>query len=97
VLGGGLGVWAGAWLIAIVVFVIVFALIARERYPSLVGSVDRLGTELTETYAKIEQANREIEAAKASRGASTTGNPPTQLAARAEDRDARSRGDSDGP
>lgn len=70
-----MAVWAGTWLIVAVVCGIVLALVVRRRNPDgsgsagrasfgLVASINQLGTELTETYAKIEQANKEIEDAR---------------------------------
>jgi hypothetical protein len=83
VLGGGLGVVAGAWLITVVVFVIVFALLARGRYPDR-AALDRLATELTQTYAKIEEANREIESARESGAVNSTGASSVQAAGLSE-------------
>jgi hypothetical protein len=64
ILGGG-ALWvATSFLVAAIVFGVVFALLARGHIAELAASVDRLGGELTETYARIEEANRGIEEAK---------------------------------
>jgi hypothetical protein len=67
ILGGGV-VWAAtSFLVAAVAGIacaVGFALLARGRIPELAASIDRLGGELTETYARIEEANRGIEEAK---------------------------------
>jgi hypothetical protein len=64
ILGGG-AVWAAtSFIVAAIVCGVVFALLARGRIAELASSVDRLGGELTETYARIEEANRGIEEAR---------------------------------
>lgn len=77
VLAGGVAVSAGALLAAAVVCGVVIAVVARTRYPDLVAAVNRLGTETTEVYAKIEQANREIEDARQARAANQDGPSPS--------------------
>jgi len=62
-LAGGSGLVAlGEWMIVplIVGIASYVALIKRGGYPDLVDRVNRLGTQLTETYAEIERANKQF-------------------------------------
>ena len=60
VMAGGTGfLTLGAWtLLVVAVGFGVFVYRAPGRYFELVESVDRLGTQLTEVYAKIEETQR---------------------------------------
>ena len=66
-LAGGSGlVVLGEWMIVplIVGIAAYVALIKRGGYSDLVDGVNRLGTQLTETYAEIERANTQIQDAR---------------------------------
>jgi hypothetical protein len=66
ILGGTL--WAATSLLVVAIAALAcgigLALLARGRIPELAASIDRLGGELTETYARIEETNHGIEEAK---------------------------------
>ena len=63
-LAGGSGlVVLGEWMIVPLIIGIAayVAVIKRGGYPDLVEGVNRLGTQLTETYAEIERTNKQIQ------------------------------------
>ena len=84
VLAGGSGLAVlGVWIVLPLVVVGVAAYIAvikRGGYPDLVAGVNRLGDQLSETYAEIERANQQIEDTREARSPQTpsTGGPLTR-------------------
>jgi hypothetical protein len=51
-------------IVCAIVCGVILSISMRGRYTEIVESVDRLGGELTDVYARIEEANREIESAR---------------------------------
>jgi hypothetical protein len=82
VLAGGSGLAVlGVWIVLpLVVGAAAYIAVSRRGgYPDLVAGVNRLGDQLSETYAEIERANEQIEAAHEAHSPQTptTGGPVT--------------------
>jgi hypothetical protein len=64
IMAGGVLTVATSVIVGAIVCGVILAISLRGRYTEVVESVDRLGGELSDVYARIEQANREIEDAR---------------------------------